>query len=68
MARLYQAAPTRPPLTSQPVFPAWGYRASRMHQRGPNRTVLGSIGQEPGIAKTLTTSDYFVARRNGQDR
>jgi hypothetical protein len=43
-------------------------RASRMHQSGPNRVVLGSIGREPCIAKTLTISDYSVATRNGQDR
>jgi hypothetical protein len=45
-----------------------GFRASRMHQSGPNRPVLDSSGQEPGIAKTLTTSDYSVATRKGQDR
>jgi len=39
-----------------------------MHQSGPNQGVLGSSGQEPGIAKTLTISDYSVATRKSQDR
>ena len=55
----------------QSVLRDWlseGRRASRMHRRGPNRGVLVSIGQEPGIAKTLTMSDYSVGTREGQDR
>ena len=41
----------------------WACRASRMHQSGPNRGVLGSTGQEPGIAKTLTNSASLTAVR-----
>ena len=58
-----------------PILPETGPSAtahrswpSRMHQSGPDRVVLGRIGKELDIAKTLTLSDYSVATRNGQDR